>query len=195
MRYAWLVLFSVLFFSTMPSYGESEKIYLSPRHEPMKNVTLRNWCIFEIRQPEPVLKEFPPTTAHAAPHCDEAALRTRLLLRPSGPARIVAILRKELDGRIRFNPPGFNYGPIPNLQELTVPQADELFADKWPNAEASEASNADSKSVIRTYPLKIWNSRYSGFLDLEFKENTCQKFRFRCAEFGTDEWYSAAEHS
>ncbi len=86
--------------------------------------SIRDWSIRkQLNSPDPapyigVLYQPPPKGGFLP------GLRPRASLRRPGSSNIVAVLNIDENGKIYFNPPGYIYGPIPAMKDLTPAQAD-----------------------------------------------------------------------
>lgn len=146
-----------------------------------KTGPLRNWCIFKLLNPNPPVEKLRLVTFHYKPTVESSP--DTLLYRPEKDLRCVAVIRKHPDEKLSLNPEGYNYGPIPPANELTVSIADQLFGEQLQKKE--EVAESD---VERSYKLCLRNGE-TCTLDLTFKGSKCEKFRVHNPRLGSPQWF------
>ncbi len=162
---------SVMANENVPESNEASTSTLQTNH-------LRKWSIL----PKEVGNvELQPDTSNCAIVPKAMSRNLLFLLRPEEDGcrgHLSAIAEVKPNGSVILNPDGFNYGPIPDLKELTPDQADQLWSQK-PNEETSQPK--------RTYKLLARNNE-TVFLDLKFRNGQLQKYRIRGALVKTERW-------
>lgn len=85
---------------------------------------------------------------------------------------LVAIAKVEPDGSLSLNPCGFDYGPIPPLENMTSNQADTLWG---------LSGTVCTETGPKTYKLigqgDLRDQQF--FLDIDFENNKVQRYRIR----------------
>lgn len=139
---------------------------------------LRQWCILPNEIGNVVL---PQDTSDCAIIPKTVNRKLLFLLRPDedgSRGHLSAIAEVKSNGSVILNPDGFNYGPIPDLKELTPEQADQLWARN---------PDKQSNSQKKTYKLLARNNQ-DVFLDLMFKNGRLQKYRIRGTVVKMERW-------
>lgn len=99
--------------------------------------------------------------------------RSEFLLKP-GNGNLLSVLRIESKERVTLNPVGADYGLLPDLEQMTRTQCEQL----WGNSRRTPWVNT------RTYSLLLKNKPCS--LEVEFVHNRVNKYRLRGDELNTD---------
>lgn len=95
--------------------------------------------------------------------------------------RCVAIVRVELDDRVVLNPrgKGFDYGPIPDLRDMTKAQADKLWLAQYQQKETGDKV---------TYQLSSYGNDSTVFLDFVFADEKIKEYRVRSQDIESPCW-------
>ena len=134
---------------------------------------LRSWSISAKKTIEPVaplavdVKKFDPLEII----CTGMGHRWPLVIfltRP-GEENVVAVVECEPGTATKLNPNGFDYGPIPAIENISRAQADHLWRSR---------SNSSKSGQTCTYRLTT-KGQNEFFLDLVFLKNKLQKYRIR----------------
>lgn len=148
-----------------------------------QNVLLANWSISTEQIPTPIRE------GGGCPLLPAAFLKERkfiVSLSREDDEKVVAIVEGKKDGSAVLNPRmvfgnmRYNYGPIPEVFELTKNQADILFGKS-----VKQSSDTYSYRLSTPFPK---NEKKLVFLDLQFQNNKIQKFRIRSQSFQTTNW-------
>lgn len=91
------------------------------------------------------------------------------LLRRPGENKFVALLLIYRDGSVRLNPRGASYGPVPDLKNMTIMQADTLWSSPG-------HSNTHRKNRF-SYKLLLGNRPC--YIDCCFSGDKLQRYRVR----------------
>jgi hypothetical protein len=137
-----------------------------------KETPLRSWSITRIApEKDNYAPQFRkrPSKDEIVCHAGAPIIQTTLLTRP-GEVNCVGVLQwQPSGGTVKLNPEGFNYGPIPPINQLSSKEAEILWGPSYSqNAATSE----------RSYKLaNDW------ILDLAFSEDRVRKYRLRSPIF------------
>jgi hypothetical protein len=140
---------------------------------------LRTWCIL----PEECTKVYPPRdTSYCGiePRTSHDTQLKQIWLKRPGSKCCVAIVEVDAHKKVILNPPGFDYGPIPPLHDITPSQADELWGSD---------SGKTVQGNIHTYKLTSYIEPHQASIDLVFEKNKLQKYRVTSSEIDSSDWY------
>ncbi len=100
-------------------------------------------------------------------HCNSSVPARFLYLNQPNTGRKVAIIWFDQAGPAILNPPGFEYGPIPPLKEMTVADMRQL----WGNELKDKATTSNEKVFL----LKYNETEYQ--LEMQFENGQLKKYR------------------
>lgn len=143
---------------------------------------LRSWSIM----PEEIGKVIHPPQDPPGNHGYREQRRwvTGYNLSRPGSARCVAVIEISQTGETVLNPlDGYNYGPIPSLQNMTLHEADTL----WSDGPKTDDDSASQGTVERTYRFVSPNKKEFS-LDVVFTKNHIAKYRLRSTVLRASDW-------